>query len=236
MFVLFSLPPCARHEPRLRVPRARAAAAPADQRRPLAAAPMDKRASTRRPLATALLSMASIAVTCAALELAARWAMRGPPGAPSWPRPSSPTPCAAGATGRGASGSYGARRGGAINRRGLRDVDREDAPPAGVERVLILGDPVRGGFSVPFDACVSQALERTLRKGGCAAEVALQRGTVGYSTDQEYLFYRRGAARYGARAVVLLVYHNDILYNARGAQCRAGWRSRSSPSPAARRG
>ena len=42
-------------------------------------------------------------------------------------------------------------------------------------------------------------------------------GTVGYSTDQEYLFYRDEGARYGARAVVLLFYHNDIVYNARGA-------------------
>jgi hypothetical protein len=40
----------------------------------------------------------------------------------------------------------------------------------------------------------------------------LNGGTVGYSTDQEYLFYRDEGTKYGADVVVLFAYHNDIPY------------------------
>ncbi len=104
----------------------------------------------------------------------------------------------------------------AINSRGLRDVERPLAPAPGVPRVLVVGDSFAEGFSVPFESAVARVLERTLRAEGCAAEV-LNGGTVGYSTDQEYLFYRDEGAAYGPSVVVLLFYYNDILPNARGA-------------------
>jgi hypothetical protein len=168
-----------------------------------------------KPLATALLLVASIAATLAVFEGAARWAMRGDPGALFVAASVEPDPVRGWRHRPGARGAYGHGTW-AINGRGLRDVERELAPPDGVARALILGDSFAEGFSVPFEACVSQALERELRKDGCAAEV-VNGGTVGYSTDQEYLFYRDEGARYGARVVVLLLYYNDILYNARGA-------------------
>jgi hypothetical protein len=115
----------------------------------------------------------------------------------------------------GARGSYG-HGGWVINSKGLRDVERGATPAAGVHRTLILGDSFAEGFSVPFEASVSQVLERELKPDGCRAEV-VNGGTVGYSTDQEYLFYRDEGKGYKARVVVLLFYHNDILYNARGA-------------------
>ena len=134
----------------------------------------------------------------------------------------------------GASGAYG-HGSWVINRRGLRDVERELAPAAGVQRALILGDSFAEGFSVPFEACVSQVLERELRAAGCAAEV-VNGGTVGYSTDQEYLFYRDEGARYGARVVVLLLYHNDILVQRAGRRAGRDARSRCSRSRAESRG
>lgn len=169
----------------------------------------------RKPLATALLLLASIAATLAAFEAAARWAMRREPEALFVAASVEPDPIRGWRHRPGASGAYG-HGSWVINRRGLRDVERELTPAAGVQRALILGDSFAEGFSVPFEACVSQVLERELRPEGCAAEV-VNGGTVGYSTDQEYLFYRDEGARYGARVVVLLFYHNDILYNARGA-------------------
>lgn len=169
----------------------------------------------RRPLATALLLAASIAATLAAFEAAARWVMRREGGAVFVAASVEPDPILGWRHRPGARGAYG-HGSWAINRRGLRDVERELAPAPGVQRALILGDSFAEGFSVPFEACVSQVLERELRAEGCAAEV-VNGGTVGYSTDQEYLFYRDEGARYGARVVVLLVYHNDILYNARAA-------------------
>src|SRR5687767_5561529 len=151
----------------------------------------------------------------AVFEIAARWAMPREPGALFVAASVEPDPVLGWRHRPGATGSYG-HGSWAINQRGLRDVDRPLAASPGVDRVLILGDSFAEGFSVPFDACVSRALESGLRESGCRAEV-VNGGTVGYSTDQEYLFYRDAGALYGARVVVLLLYYNDVLYNARGA-------------------
>jgi lysophospholipase L1-like esterase len=99
-----------------------------------------------------------------------------------------------------------------INSRGLRDEERGYPPTDEAERILVLGDSFAEGFSVPFEDSVSQVLERTLRAAGSRADV-INGGVVGYSTDQEYLFYSTDLARYGARTVVLLFFYNDILGN-----------------------
>ncbi|HEY8148256.1 MAG TPA: GDSL-type esterase/lipase family protein [Vicinamibacteria bacterium] len=103
-----------------------------------------------------------------------------------------------------------------INSRGLRDVEHGPASAPGETRVLILGDSFAEGFSVAIEDGVARALQRDLRRAGCPTEV-VNGGTVGYSTDQEYLFYRDEGVSYSPRIVVLLFYYNDILYNARGA-------------------
>ena len=38
-------------------------------------------------------------------------------------------------------------------------------------------------------------------------------GTSGYSTDQEYLFYREEGVKYSPQIVILFFYYNDALYN-----------------------
>src|SRR6266852_5611185 len=48
-----------------------------------------------------------------------------------------------------------------------------------------------------------------------AGGLAASGGTSGYSTDQEYLFYRTEGVRYSPRVVVLFFYYNDVLYNDR---------------------
>ncbi len=111
-----------------------------------------------------------------------------------------------GAKGDFSQGSY------SINSLGLRDEERGYASANGAERILVLGDSFAEGFSVRFEECVSQVLQRQLRSTGCNVDV-INGGVVGYSTDQEYLFYRRETARYGARVVVLFFFYNDILAN-----------------------
>ncbi len=100
----------------------------------------------------------------------------------------------------------------AINSRGLRDVERPYEAPPGTDRILILGDSFAEGYSVPFADSVSRRLEEDLSSPGRRIEV-VGAGVVGYSTDQELLFYRSEASRYGARIVVLFFFYNDILGN-----------------------
>jgi lysophospholipase L1-like esterase len=157
----------------------------------------------------ALLAV-SVALTCAALEVVARLSDEAP-GTPVAALYTQYDPLLGwrhrpGARAAFAQGSY------AIDSLGLRDVERSYACPAGGERVLVLGDSFAEGYSVPFEACVAQVLERRLRATGCRIEV-INAGVVGYSTDQELLGYERDGWRFGARVVVLFFYYNDILAN-----------------------
>jgi lysophospholipase L1-like esterase len=98
-----------------------------------------------------------------------------------------------------------------VNSRGLRGPARPYEKPPGVARVLALGDSFVEAFMVDEAQTVTSRLEADLRERGCAAEV-LNAGTVGYSTDQEYLFYRDEGHRYAPDVVVVFLYHNDIPY------------------------
>jgi hypothetical protein len=100
-----------------------------------------------------------------------------------------------------------------INSRGLRDRERGYERPAGAFRVLALGDSFVEGFTVAYEDAVTQVLERAIAARGCPAEV-VNGGTVGYSTDQQFLFYREEGRKYAADVVVLFFYYNDVLYNA----------------------
>ncbi len=100
-----------------------------------------------------------------------------------------------------------------INSHGLRDKERDYATPPGTFRALALGDSFVEAFMVPLEDTVTQKLERALTGATCAAEV-VNGGTSGYSTDQEYLFYREEGVRYAPKVVILFFYYNDVLYNA----------------------
>jgi len=98
-----------------------------------------------------------------------------------------------------------------LNPRGLRGPDRPYERGAGVARVLALGDSFVEAFMVEDALTPTARLEARLAERGCRAE-AINGGTVGYGTDQEYLFFRDEGRRYGADVVVVFVYHNDIPY------------------------
>jgi hypothetical protein len=101
-----------------------------------------------------------------------------------------------------------------INALGLRGPERTHARPPGVRRALILGDSFAEGYYVEEEATARAVLERALNAGACAGWEVLNGGTIAYSTDQEYLFYREEGHRYGAEVVFLLFYYNDLWYNA----------------------
>jgi hypothetical protein len=98
-----------------------------------------------------------------------------------------------------------------VNSRGLRGPERPYDKTPGTPRVLALGDSFVEAFMVDDARTVTSRLEVHLAGRACRAEV-LNGGTVGYSTDQEYLFYRDEGRKYAPDVVVLFVYHNDIPY------------------------
>ena len=96
-----------------------------------------------------------------------------------------------------------------VNSLGLRGPERPYAKPPGVSRVLALGDSFLEAFTVSDPETITARLEHHLAQRGCRVEV-INGGTIGYSTDQEYLFYREEGRKYAPDVVVLFVYHNDI--------------------------
>lgn len=100
-----------------------------------------------------------------------------------------------------------------VNSRGLRDPERGYEAAPGTWRALALGDSFLEGYTVPLAETVTQVLERGLQQAGRRAEV-VNGGTMAWSTDQEYLFFRSEGVRYHPQVVVLFLYYNDVFYNA----------------------
>jgi len=101
-----------------------------------------------------------------------------------------------------------------INSQGLRDPERPVEPAPGTFRVLALGDSFMEGYTVDLGETATQKLEGRLNAAGCRSEV-VNGGTAGYSTDQEYLFYRTDGARYRPALVLLFFFWNDVIYSDR---------------------
>jgi len=105
-----------------------------------------------------------------------------------------------------------------VNSKGLRGPDRPYAKPPGVLRTLILGDSFAEAYTVSEEQSVRARLEEELKGRGCEKNEVLNGGTIGYSTDQELLFYREEGRRYSPDVVVVLFCWNDIYFNTTGEQ------------------
>jgi acetyltransferase AlgX (SGNH hydrolase-like protein) len=100
-----------------------------------------------------------------------------------------------------------------INSHGLRGPDRDYGKPPDTHRILLLGDSFTEGFAVREEATVRAGLESILRRSGCGAWEVINAGTMGYGTDQEYLFFHEEGRRYQPDIVVLLFFYNDLNGN-----------------------
>jgi lysophospholipase L1-like esterase len=105
-----------------------------------------------------------------------------------------------------------------VNSRGLRGPDRPYAKPAGVVRTLLLGDSFTEGYAVAEERSVRAMLEQRLNAARCGRHEVVNGGTIGYSTDQEYLFYLAEGRRYAPDVVVALFCWNDLHFNTTGEQ------------------
>jgi hypothetical protein len=100
-----------------------------------------------------------------------------------------------------------------INSHGLRDVEHEYAKPAGVYRVLVLGDSFIEAMHVPLEATFGRRLESELAKSGRRVEV-VSAGVSGYGTAGAVLFFEREGVRYDPDLVLLAFYPgNDVGNN-----------------------
>jgi len=102
-----------------------------------------------------------------------------------------------------------------INAQGMRaDRDYGYEKPAGVRRIICLGDSFTAGYEVEQQETFASVLERGLASRGYRVEV-LNAGVSGFSTAEELLYLERELWRYQPDVVVLSFFANDLADNVR---------------------
>jgi len=98
---------------------------------------------------------------------------------------------------------------GSGNRLGYRDQDHEEAKPAGVLRVVVLGDSIAAGYRIErFEDTFPGILGRSLSGLGLPVEV-LNFGVTGYNTEQQVETLRARALAFEPDIVLVAYCHND---------------------------
>jgi len=92
-----------------------------------------------------------------------------------------------------------------INEQGLRDVDHRYVKAPGVRRLLVLGDSFGWGYGVERERGVAAVLGAR-----CPGFEVINASVSGYSTDQEYLYWRDEGRRYQPDLVLVLFHENDV--------------------------
>jgi hypothetical protein len=103
-----------------------------------------------------------------------------------------------------------------INNQGLRDVERAGYDkPAGVYRILLLGDSYVEGLRVPLEQTFDKVLEAELNAGapaGLRYEV-VNAGVSGWGTDQQLLWLRGEGVKYQPDLVLLAFFPGNDFQN-----------------------
>ncbi len=98
------------------------------------------------------------------------------------------------------------------NTLGLRGPERPYAKPAGVSRVLVLGDSFVEAAQVQEPEGVVGRLEAALTKRGARAEV-LNVGVGGWGQHQQYVFLQQEGVRYEPDVVLVQLYLGNDVYD-----------------------
>jgi lysophospholipase L1-like esterase len=91
---------------------------------------------------------------------------------------------------------------------GMRTAGSEPRRQSTGPRLLVVGDSFAFGWGVSDDEMVSSRLQDELRTRGLPVSV-LTAGVPGYSTDQEYLLWKRLDAQVDPAVVIVLMSSND---------------------------
>ena len=106
------------------------------------------------------------------------------------------------------------------NSRGLREDESVGyEKPAGVTRILLVGDSFTLGYTVERPDTLSQLLAERMRSEGRNVQV-INGGTEGYSTDQEVVWLMTEGVKYAPDVVVLQMFENDIYWNGQSSYLR----------------
>lgn len=101
------------------------------------------------------------------------------------------------------------------NSKGFHDEEHSYGNPAGIPRIVVLGDSFMEAFSVRSEETFYSQLASRLQEIGRPVEV-INLGVGGYGTLQEYLVYMAEGRRYRPDVVVLGFYlGNDLRNNSR---------------------
>jgi len=101
-----------------------------------------------------------------------------------------------------------------FNSRGARGPEHAAEKSPGAFRILVLGDSFAEGYTVEFAQLFSEIMSREITSATGRLCESIDRGTSGYSTDQELLLFREVGAGYRPDLTVLLVFDNDVWENA----------------------
>jgi SGNH hydrolase-like domain, acetyltransferase AlgX len=101
-----------------------------------------------------------------------------------------------------------------INSRGLHDVEHSLEKPAGVYRILLLGDSYVEALQVPLEKSIGRQLEQRLNALGKGRFEVVSMGVSGYGTASELLYYLHEGRSYHPDLVLLAFYPgNDVRDN-----------------------
>lgn len=96
-----------------------------------------------------------------------------------------------------------------ISSQGLRDDEAAIPKPEGTFRILVLGDSVAYGSSVPKTDTFSNRLERMLREQFGPVEV-INAAVMGYTPYNELDYYLEEGRKFGADLVIVAFCMNDV--------------------------
>jgi lysophospholipase L1-like esterase len=120
-----------------------------------------------------------------------------------------------------------------VNAEGLRDYEYEIPKPSNTIRILIVGDSITYGHSLPQASSFPKQLEELLRKDsdGVRYEV-MNFGVGGYNTLQELALYKLKGAKFEPDLVLIGYALNDVLTPRQVVQ-RLGKAKRGGAAPGA---
>lgn len=128
----------------------------------------------------------------------------------------------------------GRRDRGPINALGYRDLDRAQPKPAGVRRILSLGDSFTWGVGIQFDDAWPQRVERALSRARGERWEAVNLAEPGMNAVEQVSRLDREGWGYGPDAVVLAWVLNDAEdENAAEARRARDWAEEAERKPGA---